>query len=151
MTDWIEVKYDNVEILSRAPFRRALPDDNGYDLYNASGCTITVAPFRSIRIPAGLSVKLPEGCCGLIYPRSSTFGGRGLLVVPALIDSGYTGPLYSVVWNPNLNESNTPILVEPWERVSQLVIMPTVQPIVKVVEELPKTARGTKGFGSTGR
>ena len=148
--EWLEIKYDSDEVESKAPFKIAMDGDAGIDLYNASGETLTVAPNKSMMVPAGISIKLPEGCCALVYPRSSTFRKRGLFVVPGLIDSGYTGQIFSYIWHPNLDDVYRPILIEPWERLSQLIILPIIQPIIKVVNELPKTERGSKGFGSTG-
>ena len=150
-TGWLFVKYASEEIEKHVQFKKAVAGDAGFDLYHASNETLTVAPFKSLMINAGISVKLPEDCCALVYPRSSTFRKRGLFVVPGLIDSGYTGPIYTFVWHPNLDNVDRPILIEPWERLSQLLIIPIPSIVVKKVDELPKTERGNNGFGSTGR
>jgi len=147
---WIKVKYNNNEVAKLAPLQRKLEGDAGFDLYNASNSTLTVAPFKSVMVPAGIKIKLPDDCCALVYPRSSTFRKKGLFVVPGLIDAGYTGEIFTNVWHPNLDEIDRPILIEPWERLSQLLVMPIVGLIVKEVAELPKTERGDRGFGSTG-
>ena len=148
--NWLQVKYDSDEIREKAPLRKAMGGDAGLDLYNASGERLIVAPQRSLMVPAGISIKLPNDCCALVYPRSSAFRKKGLFVVPGLIDSGYTGPIFTVAWHPNLNEVYRPIIIEPWERLSQLIILPIPQLTIQEVDELPETERGIKGFGSTG-
>jgi len=151
MMSWLNIKYDSKMVEYHAPFGKAMPGDAGFDLYNASGEILTIAPYKYLTIPAGISIKLPDGHCALVRSRSSTFGKRGLFVVPGLIDCGYTGPILTIVWHPNINEINRPILIKPWERLSQLVILPIPEVKVQVVDELPGTPRGSRGFGSTGR
>lgn len=145
----IIVKYDNPDVEKLAPFRKALDGDAGFDLFNASNETLTVAPHDSLQIPAGISVKIPDGYCGLIRARSSTFFKKKLFVVGGLIDSGYTGPIYSFIWHPNLEHIDRPVMIKPWESLSQLIIVPT--PSINVIQgEMPITVRGGNGFGSTG-
>ena len=145
----IIVEYDNSEVRERAEFSKAMAGDAGFDLFNATNETLTLAPYQSIQIDAGLRVKIPDGYCGLVRARSSTFFKKKLFVVGGLIDSGYTGPIFSFVWHPNLEHIDRPVLIGPWESLSQLIIVPT--PELKVVEGfMPDTERGDKGFGSTG-
>jgi len=148
--NWLQVKYDSDEIKEKAPLRKAMEGDAGLDLYNASGERLIVAPQKSLQVSAGISIKLPNDCCALVYPRSSTFRKRGLFVVPGLIDSGYTGPIYIIIWHPCIDDVHRPIIIEPWERLSQLIILPIPQLTVQAVDVLPETERGIKGFGSTG-
>jgi len=101
-------------------------------------------------VSAGIRIKLPDDCCAIVYPRSSTFKRKGLFVVPGLIDAGYTGPIFTFIWHPNLDEIDRPILIEPWERLSQLIVLPIIELAICEVSELPITERGDKGFGSTG-
>jgi dUTP pyrophosphatase len=150
VTPDLMVTYDSEVVEAKAPLRKAIEGDAGVDLYNASEETITLAPLNSVEIPAGIRVKVPDGCCALVYPRSSTFPKRGLLMMSSLIDSGYTGPIFIHVWHPNLNNMNRPVLIEPWERLGQLIVLPVPKFNIVTVDSLPKTARGDKGFGSTG-
>lgn len=139
-------------------FKPAKPGDAGIDLYNASPKPIVVPLGRAIAIPSGICVKVPEGWVGMIKARSSTFMKKGLFVVDGVIDAGYTGPLYTVVWNPGLVSphwedglsATGPVVVEPGERVSQLVVVPHHSNLVIEVEDMPVTERGSSGFGSTG-
>jgi len=144
------VLYENETVRSKAGLRKALPGDAGMDLHNASEQTITVVPHTSVEVPAGMRVKLPERHCALVYSRSSTFPKRGLFVVSSLIDCGYTGPVFVHVWHPNLNNMNRPVLIEPWERLAQLIVIPIPTILIREVHELPDTVRGDRGFGSTG-
>lgn len=149
----INVKYDNDRVQRNAPFSKQYPGDAAFDLYNASDDTITVMPHSSISVPCGVSIGLPAGTFAMIVARSSTFTKRGLFVVGGLIDNGYTGPLYTIVWNPCLDGREHPIMIKPWERVSQLVLysMPYITAVdVNIVTELPHRCRGNKGFGSSG-
>jgi len=144
----IIVQYDNDEVRDRAEFSKALKGDAGFDLFNATDETLTLAPYQSIQVNAGIRVKIPDGFCGLVRARSSTFFKKKLFVVGGLIDSGYTGPIFSFVWHPNLMHIDRPVLIKPWESLSQLIIVAT--PVLTVVEEeMPETVRGEKGFGST--
>lgn len=124
--------------------------DAGLDLCCAHEEDIIIATGRSRQIPAGIAVKIPAGYCGLVRPRSSTFHKRGLLVVPGMIDEGYTGPLFSHVYNPGLDNHWHPRIIKPFERLAQLVIIPFMAIEPQIVANLPKTERGDKGFGSTG-
>lgn len=152
------IKYHTDEIREKASLKPAKRGDAGMDLYNASNDKILVPRGGSVLVAAGISVKIPEGFFGLIKARSSTFMKRGLFVVDGVIDSGYTGPLYTVVWNPGLilpngkmSADSLHIEIEPWERVSQLVLIPHHSNLSITVRELPSTDRGQTGFGSTGR
>jgi len=140
------VKYASPEIEAQAPLKYAKSGDCGLDLANASGKQILLLPNAKELIPAGIQVKIPEGYCGLIIPRSSAFVKKGLTIITGLIDSGYTGPLYSVVWNSGLLS----VTVDPWERLSQMMVFPVPQMEIESVQELPVTERGATGFGSTG-
>ena len=146
----IQVKYDSYSVMLNAPFRKAIDGDAGIDLYNSSCKDIIISPGHSVMVPAGISVKIPKDHCALVYPRSSAFHKKGLFVVPGLIDSGYTGSIFTIVWYPNINGVERPMIISPWERLSQLLILPIPQIDIKIVNELPITTRGSKGFGSTG-
>jgi len=143
------VKYDTEEIAKKAPLGKVYDDDAGIDLYNASGQIIPIFPHRHIMISAGISIKLPENTCALLYPRSSTFVKRGLFIVNGLIDCGFTGPIYTIVWHPCLDGKDEPILIKPWERIAQLVVL-HIPHFNIITSPLPFTARGKQGFGSSG-
>lgn len=145
------VKYDDPIIAKYAPLKPAKLGDCGLDLYNASRKLILVPPGHVAEIPTGVRIKIPDGHAGLIKGRSSTFYKRRLLVIDGIIDSGYTGSLFVNVWNPAFDEGNKPIVVEPMERLAQIIVVTT--PTLKIVaaDKLPVTERGSSGFGSTGK
>ena len=121
----------------------------GADLYACLDSAVTIAPGESAFIPTGIALEVPKGCAGLVYARSSMGVKRGL--APAnkvgVIDSDYRGEIRVVL----LNHSKQPQTVEPGERVAQFIITPVLTPDYEEVETLSDTARGTGGFGSTGK
>ncbi|MEP7060141.1 MAG: dUTP diphosphatase [Actinomycetota bacterium] len=123
------------------------PGDAGLDL--RSLVSITVEPGERALIPTGVAVAIPEGHAGLVLPRSGLASKLGLTLAnaPGLIDAGYRGEVICAV--VNLDRS-TPVVIEPGDRIAQLVVIavPLVSPIW--VQALPKTDRGDGGFGSTG-
>lgn len=159
------VKYDPVLVDQGFKLEIAKPGDAGMDLPVVMNDKLKVAPHMDYyintaerwfdipphgfaEIPCGLAVKVPEDAWGNIRPRSSTGWKRRLSVTDATIDSGYTGPIYILVHNPN----NTPVRVHEFDRLAQMVIIPKhpYGGVVKSVSELPDTARGNTGFGSSG-
>ncbi len=121
----------------------------GADLYACLEEPVTIAPGETAWIPTGLALEVPEGCAGLVYARSSLGVKRGL--APAnkvgVIDSDYRGELRVVL----LNHSKEAQTIEHGERVAQFLITPVLQPAYEEVMELSDSARGTGGFGSTGK
>ncbi len=127
----------------------AKPGDVGYDLrawVEEGDGTFVVNPQKMINIRTGVYVKLPEGHWADIRPRSSTFAKRKLFVMGGTIDEGYTGELSVFIWNPTLE----PNPIHNGDRLAQLVIHSRIVPNIEIVGDLPNTARGASGFGSTG-
>lgn len=104
-----------------------------------------VYPGQFLSVPTGVKVKIPEGYWGLLKARSSAHFKKRLLVIDGVIDSGYTGELFSMVFNP----TKEIIKVSHLERITQLILIKMGVARAKFVEELPKTERGSSGFGST--
>lgn len=121
----------------------------GADLYACLEAPVTIQPGEVYWVSTGIALEVPKGCAGLVFARSSMGAKRGL--APAnkvgVIDSDYRGEVRVVL----LNHSNQPQTLEPGERVAQLVIVPVFTPGFEQVAELDDTARGTGGFGSTGK
>jgi len=122
----------------------AHPTDAGADLVVTEGGTLRPGEMRDFA--CGLAIEPPLGYFYDIRPRSSTLRKRGLLIHTGTIDNGFRGPLYVYAWNT----TNHDVTVEPGDRLAQMVLLPSVQPVIKVVEELSDSDRGTGGFGSTG-
>ena len=100
-------------------------------------------------IPTGIAAAIPEGCVGVLAVRSSRGIRPGVAMSNGIgvIDSDYRGPLRVGLHNFR----DTEYVVEPGDRIAQLLILPVLRPEVEVVSELSETARGAGGFGSTGR
>ncbi len=104
-------------------------------------------------VPTGLAVHIGDpGLVGLIVPRSGLGHRAGLVLGNAVgvLDADYTGPLLISAWNRSAAGS-PPIVVQPGDRIAQLLFVPIVRPTFAVVTEFSRTtARGAGGFGSTG-
>ena len=121
----------------------------GADLYALLDSPIEIQPAQTILVKTGLAIEIPVGFAGLIYARSGLAFKRGL--APAnkvgVIDSDYRGEVMVALHN----HSNVPQLVEPFERIAQLVVTPFLKAEFFVADDLSDTTRGEGGFGSTGR
>lgn len=130
------------------PVQPTYPGDAGFDLYVSKD--VRLIPGKTALVPCGCRVVLPPGYSSFIMTRSSTVL-RGILIFQTLIDNGYTGDLFIYAYNL----TNEEILVKQGERLAQLVPfvgrawhmdLEHIEP-----SQLPTSARGTKGFGSSGR
>jgi dUTP pyrophosphatase len=135
-----------LQFVGTAP-TRAHDDDAGFDLYVHGEYSIEPGEMQDLDL--GVSIKSPPDTWVLLTGRSSTMRNRGLLVAQGVIDPGYTGPLYATVYN--LNKKT--VHVNDGERIAQLIILPNLTARVDPIEvtSLPETARGSNGFGSSGR
>ena len=120
----------------------------GADLYACLEEAVTIQPGETYLVKTGLAMEIPEGFAGLIYARSGLASKKGL--APAnkvgVVDADYRGEIMVALHN----HSNVEALVEPGERIAQMVIAPFLKAEYNVVEELSDTVRGEGGFGSTG-
>lgn len=121
------------------------PGDVGYDLA-ASRDTI-IPPYGNAltKVPIGVRLKLPEGYWGYVAGRSSAGVHKNLLVCPGVIDNGYTGEMFALVWNMGAHSQ----CVRKGERIAQIILLPIHLAPLRYVTALPGTARGETGFGST--
>lgn len=126
---------------------RAHPDDAGVDLYAAVQVGIPVLG-RNL-VSTGIAVAIPPGHVGYITPRSGLAHSHGITVLnaPGTIDSGYVGEIRVNL----INHGQAPYVITPGQRIAQLVIHPIITPEIIEVTELPNTARGANGHGSTGK
>jgi dUTP pyrophosphatase len=113
--------------------------------------SMTSDPFRNIVYGTGLSLEIPDGYVGLLYPRSSVSKtGLSLANSVGVIDSGYRGEIilkYRFNKNLKIAYNNSP---QVGDRVGQLMIVPRPKVELIEVEELSNSDRGVGGFGSTG-
>ena len=125
------------------------PEAAGADLYACLDECVSIPAGKTVFVPTGIAMEVPKGCAGLIYARSSMGAKRGL--APAnkvgVIDSDYRGQVMVALHNHSQEEQ----VVQPGERIAQLLITPVFTPGFREVDDLTDTDRGTGGFGSTGR
>ena len=123
---------------------RAHPNDAGMDLYSLED--ILLEPNQGKVSRTGIAVAVPEGYVGLVADRSS-LAKRGVKTAGGVIDAGYRGEVHIVLWNI----SGEGISLKRGERIAQLLLIPVATPAVLEVETHDETARGVKGFGSSGK
>ena len=123
------------------------PGDAGLDL--ATVDEVALPPGARAAVATGVAVAVPAGWVGLVHPRSGLARRSGVTVLnaPGTIDAGYRGELVVLL----VNLGDEPVTLRPGERVAQLLLQQVALPEVVEVDELDETARGTGGFGSTGR
>ena len=111
---------------------------------------VTVAPRKLVRIPTGIAIGLPgPEYAALVFARSGLGIKYGIALSNGVgvIDSDYRGEIQVGL----TNLSDVPYVVQPGDRIAQLVVVPVALPAIELAEELEPTQRGTGGFGSTGR
>lgn len=131
---------------------RATEGAAGLDLSAALDAPVVLAPGAFARVPTGLAIALPRGHEGQIRPRSGLAAKHGVTVLnaPGTIDEDYRGELQVIL----VNHGQAPFEIRHGERIAQLVVAKVEHlPIVVAVspDDFSETARGTGGFGSTGR
>lgn len=121
----------------------------GLDLSAALDRPVEIAAGQRAAIPTGLAIKLPDGFEAQVRPRSGLARDHGIALVnsPGTIDADYVGEIVVLM----INHGDRAVRIEPGQRIAQLVVAPVVQAELVEVSELPATARGAGGFGSTGR
>ena len=122
----------------------------GLDLRACISTELVLNPGDSQLVPSGISIHVGDpGYAAVILPRSGLGAKNGIVLgnLVGLIDSDYQGPLMVSIWN----RGKAAFTIQPMDRIAQLVVVPVVQVEFEVVEEFTASARGTGGFGSTGK
>ncbi len=121
----------------------------GMDLLADLEQAVTLAAMERCAVPTGITVEIPPGFEGQVRPRSGRALREGLTLLntPGTIDSDYRGEIQVIV----VNLGRDPVMIEPGDRIAQLVIAPVARATLVEVEELRDTHRGGGGFGHTGR
>jgi dUTP pyrophosphatase len=117
----------------------AVPEDTPFVL----------APGKHALIPTGLTIALPPGYEAQVRPRSGLAAKHAVTVLnsPGTVDADYRGEISVIL----INHGDAPFPIRRGERIAQMVIAPVAQAELMVVDLLSETARGSGGFGSTGR
>jgi dUTP pyrophosphatase len=126
---------------------RAHDGDAGLDLCALEN--LVLGPGERAAVPTGIAVEIPAGHAGLVLPRSGLALRHGIALVnaPGLIDSGYRGELRVLLLNTDRSQ---PFEVSAGDRIAQLLVIRAEVASVVEAEDLPATARGAGGFGSSG-
>ena len=122
----------------------------GLDLRACIDQPITLAPGQTELVPTGIAIHLGDpGLAAVVLPRSGLGHKHGIVLgnLVGLIDSDYQGQIFVSTWN----RGNAPFVINPLERLAQLVVVPVVQVELSVVEDFAQSSRGSGGFGSTGK
>src|SRR5262249_31708437 len=121
----------------------------GMDLYADIEVEILLQPLERKAVPTGLAFEIPPGYEGQVRPRSGLALREGVTCLnsPGTIDADYRGEVQVIL----ANLSSAPVTMRRGDRIAQLVIAPTCRARLHQVTELSGTARGSGGFGSTGR
>lgn len=142
-------------MITRLPWSEGLPlpayetaHSAGMDLAAAVSDDTPLPPGERTLVPTGLSIALPEGYEAQIRPRSGLAARHGVTVLntPGTIDADYRGEVKVIL----ANFGTEAFVIRRGERIAQLVVAPVLRGVWEEVAELPETARGEGGFGSTG-
>ena len=125
----------------------AHPGDAGADLIAAEA--VRLQPGERALVPTGVRIALPDGYAAFVVPRSGLAAKHGITIVnsPGTVDAGYRGEIKVSLLN---TDSSSAYDVAVGDRIAQLILMPVTRANFIPVDELPESARGAGGFGSTG-
>ncbi len=145
----LDVKILDERIRDKLP-AYATPGSAGLDLRACIDEPLTLRPGDSSLGPTGLAIHVDDpGLAAIVIPRSGLGHKHGIVLgnLVGLIDSDYQGQVFVSCWN----RGREPFVVNPFERIAQLVVVPVVQVELNIVESFDESARGAGGFGSTGK
>ena len=125
------------------------------DLFACLDEPLALAPQSAAQfVPAGIAIHIGDpNVAAIIVPRSGLGHKRGLVLgnLVGVLDADYMGPVLISVWNRS-EPGSAAVVIEPGDRIAQLMFVPVVRPAFDVVDEFTApSARGAGGFGSTGR
>ncbi len=140
-----------VKILNKSGFplpHYATAFSAGVDLQAAIPQSIILKPLERAVIPTGVFLEIPEGYEGQVRPRSGLAAKKGVTVLnaPGTVDSDYRGEVGVIL----VNLSQEPFVVEPGDRIAQMVFARHERVEWEEAAELSDSGRGAGGFGSTG-
>ena len=146
----VEIEIKRVRPASPNPLPRYMTAHAaGLDLCADLVAELVLAPGERALVPTGIALALPPGYEAQVRPRSGLAIRHGVTLVntPGTIDADYRGEVQVIL----INHGCEPFTLRPGERIAQLVVARCVRAVLREVDELDETHRGTGGFGSTGR
>jgi dUTP pyrophosphatase len=139
-------KHSTIEVMLKPGAKmptRAHDTDAGLDLYAMEGGVI---PARgSLSFDTGVHCAIPKGFVGLLTSKSGLMVDE--ITSRGTIDADYRGSIKAILFN----HSKKAVTIEPGQKVTQMVIVPIITPRPVLVVSFEQTARGDKGFGSSGK
>jgi dUTP pyrophosphatase len=125
----------------------AHPGDAGADLRSREG--FELQPGERRLVGTGVAIALPTGYAAFVHPRSGLAARHGISIVnaPGTVDAGYRGEIKVCLINTDRTQ---PVTIARGDRIAQLIIQPVSVAAFVPVSELPGSARGIGGYGSTG-
>ena len=140
-----------VKIVNKSAFSvpaYATPLSAGMDLRANLAEPVLLRPLERTMVPTGLYIALPEGYEAQVRPRSGLAAKKGITVLnaPGTVDADYRGEIRVIM----VNLSGEDFLIEPGERIAQMVVARHERVDWEEADALDETERGTGGFGSTG-
>lgn len=145
----IDVKVLDQRLREQMP-AYATPGSAGLDLRACIDAPLILESGSTHLVPTGLAIHIADpDYAAMILPRSGMGHKHGIVLgnLVGLIDSDYQGELMVSAWN----RSSTAFVLNPMERLAQLVIVPVLQVAFNVVDTFAESERGVGGFGSTGK
>ena len=145
----IDVKVLDPRLQAHLP-AYATPGSAGLDLRACIDHVRTVNPGEADLVATGIAIHLADpGLAAMVLPRSGLGHRHGIVLgnLVGLIDSDYQGQIFVSLWN----RGRVPFILNPLERIAQLVVVPVVQVAFNLVSEFSESDRGVGGFGSTGK
>ncbi|HTT76790.1 MAG TPA: dUTP diphosphatase [Candidatus Binataceae bacterium] len=124
-------------------------DAAGFDLSASINEEVVLRSLERIAIPTGIALEIPPGFEGQVRPRSGRALSEGLALInaPGTIDADYRGEIKVIL----VNLGGEPLMIQPGDRIAQLIIAPVARAALVEVEELAASDRDDGGFGHTGR
>ncbi len=145
----IDIKILDSRLTEQLP-QYATPGAAGLDLRACLDAPLTIEPGQTHLVPTGIAIHLADPTlAAMILPRSGMGHKHGIVLgnLVGLIDSDYQGQIFVSTWN----RGQTTFVLNPMERLAQLVVVPVVQVGFNVVSDFAASERGEGGFGSTGK
>lgn len=128
----------------------ATPGSAGLDLRALLDAPLELKPGETFLIPTGIAIHIGDAnLCATILPRSGLGHKHGIVLgnLVGLIDSDYQGQLMVSTWN----RGTETFVIQPGDRIAQLVFMPVVQADFSLVLDFAQSERGEGGFGHSGK
>ena len=151
MTNVVQLKILDPRLGKEIPLPEyATEGSAGMDLRACLDAAITLAPGDTQLVPTGIAIHIGDPqLAAMLLPRSGLGHKHGIVLgnLTGLIDSDYQGQLFVSVWN----RGKADFIIEPGERIAQMILVPVVQVRFEQVDDFEASRRGAGGFGHSGR